>query len=91
MNTYADTLSHVLRRFSIPHDTPLTKVVIPDKGRGRQLLAELFRDLGFTYGAEIGIETGLYSQKLCEVIPGLKLVCIDPWKEWGYTWGKVEY
>jgi hypothetical protein len=42
-------------------------------------LPELFASLGFTAGAEIGVERGVYSKQLCKKVPGLKLYCIDPW------------
>lgn len=40
---------------------------------------ELLRDLGYKVGAEIGVERGLFSERLCKVIPGLKLYSIDAW------------
>lgn len=46
----------------------------------RRDLALGFADLGFTRGAEIGIERGLFSQVLCESIPGLVLVAVDAWE-----------
>lgn len=38
-----------------------------------------FRDLGFKRGAEIGVADGQFSLALCQGIPGLSLLCIDPW------------
>lgn len=46
----------------------------------RNELAEYFNILGFKYGAEVGVCDGRFSQKLCESIPGLKLLCVDAWK-----------
>lgn len=46
---------------------------------GRAYLASLFAELGYTKGAEIGVQTGQYSIILCKTIPNLKLICIDPW------------
>jgi len=48
--------------------------------RNRIELAEYFNELGFKYGAEIGVLEGRYSEILCQKIPGLKLLCIDDWK-----------
>ena len=45
----------------------------------RQQLAELFSELGYKLGAEIGVRQGLNSEALLKTIPGLKLICIDPW------------
>lgn len=50
---------------------------IPNTDRTK--LAEMFGKLGFRYGAEVGVRRGAYSELLCQIIPGLKLLCIDPW------------
>ncbi len=47
--------------------------------KDRIVLAEYFKDQGFTVGAEIGVATGYYSAILCQKNPKLKLYCIDPW------------
>jgi hypothetical protein len=59
-------------------------IEIPNAGRDR--LASLFAELGFTCGAEIGVEQGEYSEVLCRAIPDLKvLYCVDAWKHYaGY-------
>ncbi len=43
-------------------------------------LAELFAELKFNTGAEIGVRRGRYSRHLCYCNPDLHLICIDPWK-----------
>jgi len=46
---------------------------------------ELLKELGFGTGAEVGVETGSYSEQLCRGIPGLKLYCVDAWTSYeGY-------
>lgn len=47
---------------------------------GRRHLGQLFCEMGFTVGAEIGVWTGNHSKQLCESVPGLKLTCVDAWK-----------
>lgn len=47
---------------------------------GRDQLAELFHELKFDFGAEIGVESGAYSKRLLEANPDLFLYSIDPWK-----------
>jgi len=47
--------------------------------RGRADLCQVFADLGFCDGAEVGVWTGQFSKKLCKAIPGLDLLCVDPW------------
>jgi hypothetical protein len=46
---------------------------------GRLDLAELFADLGFNKGAEVGTEEGFYAKQLCEANSALSLTCVDPW------------
>ena len=49
-------------------------------------LIDLFRELGFTTGAEIGVSKGNYAKVLCHGIPNLKLYCVDPWQTYkGYS------
>jgi hypothetical protein len=45
----------------------------------RLLLAELFADLGYTRGAEVGVHVGKYAEALCQANPDLELLCVDPW------------
>jgi predicted O-methyltransferase YrrM len=52
------------------------------KIENRTELARLFNTLGFKTGVEIGVACGKYSQRLCTEIPGLKIYCVDPWKQY---------
>lgn len=45
----------------------------------RSDLAVQFAERGFTTGAEIGVEQGLFSETLCRSIPGLHLLAVDAW------------
>ena len=45
----------------------------------RNHLAELFFELGYTRGAEIGVEFGRFSRVLLGSNPNLTLLCVDPW------------
>jgi hypothetical protein len=56
--------------------------LVPTRGT-RETLAELFCDLGFNKGAEIGVRRGGYSMLLCQKNPSLELACIDPWAPYG--------
>lgn len=49
--------------------------------KNRIELAKHFAELGFKIGAEIGVFEGYFSKVLCDNIPGLKLYCIDNWRE----------
>lgn len=48
--------------------------------QGRVFLGELFKALGVRSGAEIGVERGLFSEQLCQAVPGLQLWCVDAWQ-----------
>ncbi len=49
----------------------------------RVTLAEIMAGAGYKIGAEIGVERGKYSRVLCDVIPGVKIFCVDPWRAFG--------
>lgn len=55
-------------------------LVVPDAREGG--LTALWRDWGFCEGAEIGVEQGHFSERICLDNPQLKLHCIDPWQEY---------
>lgn len=61
---------------------PLGTVKQKIKIRSRVELAKYFNKLGFKKGAEIGVADGVYSEVLCQSIPGLKLFCIDSWEKY---------
>lgn len=50
-----------------------------NKDFSRNELASLMNEAGFRYGAEVGVRKGNYSRILCENIPGLKILCVDPY------------
>ena len=52
---------------------------IPWTKTDRKVLAKIFTDLGYTKGAEVGVERGEFSAFLCESIPNVKMLCVDPW------------
>lgn len=51
----------------------------PRRGK-RDELAELFGEMNFNIGAEIGTQRGYFARTLCSKNPNLNLICIDPWK-----------
>ena len=69
------TLEYMLAKYQAdPEAKPPTELQ-----ENRQGLAQLFRELKFTVGAEIGVEQGYYSEVLCRANPDLHLYCVDPW------------
>lgn len=70
------TLKYILTKFDI-NPSQAQPIQIPSIGRSG--LAQLFAELGYLNGAEIGVDRGLFSEVLCRANPNLKLYSIDPW------------
>lgn len=72
----------IMKKFNIKDngDFPLVAV-----NHSRENIAELFGELGFNSGAEIGVRRGDYSERLCRNNPKLKLKSIDPWAPFRYS------
>ena len=51
----------------------------------RDNLAQLFAEAGYTRGAEIGVQKGIFSNTLLSCNPNLTLLCIDPWTPYSRT------
>jgi hypothetical protein len=71
-----DTLQHIINKYKL-NPAQRLPIEIPDMGRNQ--LAEVFYELNFTSGAEIGVESGAYSEILCKANPSLHLFCVDAW------------
>lgn len=77
-----DTLKQICEFYDV-HRSHLGTPTLIEKGR--DTLPELFWALGFTRGAEIGVETGLYSEIIADKMPGVNLHSIDAWQAYpGY-------
>jgi len=78
-----DTLEYILDKYNIDwwkdYNSPV-KLPIEIPNTGREQMANLFNELGFKIGAEIGVRGGDYSKILCEAIPGVKMYGIDPYE-----------
>jgi len=73
-----NTLDYILTKFGIKYDDR-TKMPIDIPNFGRNQLATLTHELGFTEGVEIGVRDGEYSEILCKANPNLKLWGVDPY------------
>lgn len=62
-----------MRAVSRHHPTEIPNV-------GKNNLPELFRELAFKIGVEVGTAEGEFAEHLCKNIPDLKLYTIDPWQ-----------
>ena len=72
------TLEYIKKKYHLSYDVP-SPIILKGFLRHVQLI-DLFRDLNFKTGAEVGTAKGDYAEQLCQGIPHLKLYCIDPWK-----------
>lgn len=77
-----NTLEIILAKFNLDPHADYSKGHLPLNLTyfTREKLAELFAELGFENGAEVGVERGLYSEVLCKANPKLYLQCVDPWQ-----------
>jgi hypothetical protein len=55
---------------------------------GSVSLAQLFAELNFTMGVEIGTDQGEFAEVLLKANPKLDLFCVDPWKAEAYDKGE---
>jgi len=78
----SETLDLIAVNFNIDLNQP-SPIAIPNVNR--KDLAKLFRRLNFRAGAEIGVESGVYSRDLCKCNPRAKIYLVDSWKAYrGY-------
>jgi hypothetical protein len=70
---------YLIRKFSISPQRLRGPMPIELRDFHRNDLAQLFAELGFKRGAEIGVAEGKFSEILCKSNPDLHLLCVDPW------------
>ena len=71
----------IIKKFEIKPDD-----ILPSIGSiktNRITLHKLFTDIGYTYGAEIGVAWGKHANQMLTTIPELKLLLVDPWIAFG--------
>ena len=56
----------------------MNPITINHFSRRREFI-QMLRERGAKIGAEIGTDHGQYAQQICEGIPGVRLICVDPW------------
>lgn len=52
---------------------------LADNNKGRLLLAELYAELGYTVGVEVGVDRGFNAENILSKNSELKLICVDSW------------
>src|SRR6185369_12252247 len=70
---------HLLRKFSITSHRLRGPMPIEVPTFHRNDLAQLFAELGFNRGVEVGVAEGNYSEVLLKANPNLHLLLVDPW------------
>lgn len=72
---------HIINKYGLSGKSPLSI-----KGSRWHILPEIFKDLGFKVGVEIGVELGRFARTLVRKVPDLKLYGVDPWVRYEDQW-----
>ena len=73
-----ETLAYILEKYGLaPKEGDQMPFEIPNVGRYQ--LAELFAEVKFGVGAEIGVFRAKYAKVLTDANPDCKLFLVDPW------------
>ena len=72
----------IRRRFHI-HNGDLSPYVGWGSPTTREDIGKLFGELGYKLGAEVGVAHGTNAAMFFKHVPGLKLICVDPWSAFG--------
>lgn len=76
------TLKYILEKWDIDQEQR-SPIAIPNVGRDD--LAQLFCELGFKTGLEVGVEQGVFAETLCKANPDSTIYGLDAWKAYkGY-------
>jgi predicted O-methyltransferase YrrM len=74
-----DTLDYILNKFKLSRRAR-SPIEIPNYGRFQ--LVNLFAELGFKIGAEIGVFRGQYAEAICKANPTVELYLVDSWQNY---------
>lgn len=78
-----DALTYIKTKFDLDLAQRRQPIEIPNTNR--ESLARLFYLLGYSRGAEVGVERAKYSEVLLRENPLLQLTCVDAWRAYrGY-------
>lgn len=78
-----NTLEYIIKKYYINPTGPLP-IEIPNVGRND--LVNLFHELDFKVGVEIGVAKGDFSKEICEINPQAKVYGVDAWTDYsGYN------
>lgn len=77
--TAAAMNDYLIRRFSVSPQRLRGPMPIELRDFHRNDLAQLFAELGFKHGAEIGVAEGKFSEVILKASPEMHLLLVDPW------------
>lgn len=72
-----DALAYILNKYEVAADAASPIRLRLSRHGG---LTGLWRELGYTMGAEIGTEQGKFAEEILRDNPGVNLMCVDPYK-----------
>lgn len=72
-----NTLNHIVQKFNLDLNQ---RMPVEIRDFDREGLAQLFGELGFKLGVEVGVRDGGYSETLMESIPGVAVYGVDPYE-----------
>lgn len=75
---YASSMAIVRVVCGLPEELPPSPIGLRMSRHGG--LTGLWRRLGYEFGAEIGTEQGKFAAEIIRDNPGVKLMCVDPYK-----------
>ena len=76
----AESNLYIINKFNLNHEAKDYPHKI--KGLNRNGLIDLWKDLGYKVGAEIGVAKGSFSNLMFKGIPGLKMYLVDPYTKY---------
>jgi hypothetical protein len=76
-----NTSDYIRRKYNVNGKEPFAKI----EGMTRVGMYELFAELGFKNGCEVGVWQGKNAVNILESIPGVKLLLVDPYSNHPYV------
>jgi len=67
---------YIAKKYNVDMSQPNPIIV---SAGGREELIELWRELGYKVGLEVGVQRAEFAEKICQGIPGLKYYGVDSW------------
>jgi hypothetical protein len=74
----SNALDYICKKYKIEDIQNKWVVEIPNMGRDQ--MAELFKELNYRSGVEVGVFKGKYSEILCKANPNAEIYGVDAWK-----------